>query len=145
MIGLTDKQEKFARLVSAGEKLTTAYKAVYSVRSTTKDKSVWEQASALASNLKVASRISALTKLKEEDHSTQVRRRSEYVLRKLQEEVERNDNRSSDKISALALLGKSVGLFTDKVETVNNTDRNSMDIEEELEKKLSELLGNKAS
>jgi hypothetical protein len=74
-----------------------------------------------------------------------VRRRSEYVLRKLQEEVERNDNRSSDKISALALLGKSVGLFTDKVETVNNTDRNSVDIEEELEKKLSELLGNKAS
>jgi hypothetical protein len=115
------------------------------VRSTTKDKSVWEQASALASNHKVASRISALTRLKEEDHSTQVRRRSEYVLRKLQEEVERNDNRSSDKISALALLGKSVGLFTDKVETVNNTDRNSVDIEEELEKKLSELLGNKAS
>ncbi len=74
-----------------------------------------------------------------------MRRRSEYVLRKLQEEVERNDNRSSDKISALALLGKSVGLFTDKVETVNNTDRNSVDIEEELEKKLSELLGNKAS
>tara|TARA_R100001126_G_C4750623_1_gene112854 strand:- start:22 stop:459 length:438 start_codon:yes stop_codon:yes gene_type:complete len=145
MIGLTDKQEKFARLVSDGEKLTSAYRKVYNVRNSTKEKSVWEQASALASNLKVASRISALTKLKEEDHSTQVRRRSEYVLRKLQEEVERNDNRSSDKISALALLGKSVGLFTDKVETVNNTDRNSMDIEEELEKKLSELLGNKAS
>jgi hypothetical protein len=145
MIGLTDKQEKFARLVSDGEKLTSAYRKVYNVRNSTKEKSVWEQASALASNLKVASRISALTRLKEEDHSTQVRRRSEYVLRKLQEEVERIDNRSSDKISALALLGKSVGLFTDKVETVNNTDRNSMDIEEELEKKLSELLENKAS
>ena len=145
MIGLTDKQEKFARLVSDGEKLTSAYRKVYNVKNTTKEKSVWEQASALASNLKVASRISVLTRLKDEDHSTQVRRRSEYVLRKLQEEVERNDNRSSDKISALALLGKSVGLFTDKVETVNNTDRNSVDIEEELEKKLSELLGNKAS
>jgi|TARA_R100000149_G_C5870083_1_gene134242 hypothetical protein len=145
MIGLTDKQEKFARLVSDGEKLTSAYRKVYNVKNTTKEKSVWEQASALASNLKVASRISALTRLKDEDHSTQVRRRSEYVLRKLQEEVERIDNRSSDKISALALLGKSVGLFTDKVETVNNTDRNSVDIEEELEKKLSELLGNKAS
>ena len=145
MIGLTDKQEKFARLVSDGEKLTSAYRKVYNVRNSTKEKSVWEQASALASNLKVASRISALTKLKDEDFSMQVRRRSEYVLRKLQEEVERNDNRSSDKISALALLGKSVGLFTDKVETVNNTDRNSVDIEEELEKKLSELLGNKAS
>ncbi len=35
--------------------------------------------------------------------------------------------------------------YSDKVETVNNTDRNSVDIEEELEKKLSELLGNKAS
>jgi hypothetical protein len=145
MIGLTDKQEKFARLVSDGEKLTSAYRKVYNVKNTTKEKSVWEQASALASNLKVASRISALTRLKEEDQGTQVRRRSEYVLRKLQEEVERIDNRSSDKISALALLGKSVGLFTDKVETVNNTDRNSVDIEEELEKKLSELLGNKAS
>ena len=145
MIGLTDKQEQFARLVSDGEKLTSAYRKVYNVRNSTKEKSVWEQASALASNLKVASRNTALTKLKEEDHSTQARRRSEYVLRKLQEEVERNDNRSSDKISALALLGKSVGLFTDKVETVNNTDRNSVDIEEELEKKLSELLGNKAS
>jgi hypothetical protein len=132
-------------MVSDGEKLTSAYRKVYNVKNTTKEKSVWEQASALASNLKVASRISALTRLKEEDFSTQVRRRSEYVLRKLQEEVERIDNRSSDKISALALLGKSVGLFTDKVETVNNTDRNSVDIEEELEKKLSELLGNKAS
>ena len=145
MIGLTDKQEKFARLVSDGEKLTSAYRKVYNVKNTTKEKSVWEQASALASNLKVASRISALTRLKDEDHSTQVRRRSEYVLRKLQEEVERIDNRSSEKIQALALLGKSVGLFTDKIETIDSSDRSSVDIELELEKKLANILDDKAS
>ena len=51
---LTDKQEKFARLVSQGEQLTSAYRTGYGVKDTTKDKSVWEQASSLASHLKVS-------------------------------------------------------------------------------------------
>ena len=66
---LTDKQEKFARLVSQGEQLTSAYRTVYGVKDTTKDKSVWEQASSLASHLKVSSRINTLIKQKEEDYS----------------------------------------------------------------------------
>lgn len=145
MIGLTDKQEKFAKLVSSGEKLTSAYRKIYNVRNSTKEKSVWEQASALASNHKVASRISVLSKLNDEDIRSQERRRREYVLRKLQEEVERIDNRSSEKIQALALLGKSIGLFTDKVETIDSSDRSSVDIELELEKKLANILDDKAS
>ena len=47
---LTEKQENFARLVSNGEQLTSAYRKVYDVKDTTKEKSVWEQASALASS-----------------------------------------------------------------------------------------------
>ena len=43
---LTDKQEKFARLVSNGSTITSAYKDVYDVKDTTKPKSIWEQASA---------------------------------------------------------------------------------------------------
>ena len=66
-------------------------------------------------------------------------------MRKLQEEVERIDNRSSEKIQALALLGKSIGLFTDKVETIDSSDRSSVDIELELEKKLANILDDKAS
>lgn len=142
---LTDKQEKFARLVSQGEQLTNAYRTVYGVKDTTKDKSVWEQASSLASHLKVSSRINTLIKQKEEDYSTKVRLRGEYVLKKLTEEVERSDNRSSDKIQALHLLGKTVGLFTDKLEVESNSEKSVTELEAELEKKLSEMFGNKAS
>ena len=55
-------------------------------------------------------------------------------------------------VTLINIEGTPVGSFPEiregmeaAVETVNNTDRNSVDIEEELEKKLSELLGNKAS
>tara|TARA_Y100000004_G_C8912060_1_gene411389 strand:- start:913 stop:1353 length:441 start_codon:yes stop_codon:yes gene_type:complete len=142
---LTEKQENFARLVSNGEQLTSAYRKVYDVKDTTKEKSVWEQASALASSLKVSSRISELCRQNEEDHRTRAIRRGEYVLKKLTEEVERVDNRSSDKIQALHLLGKTVGLFTDKVEVENTSEKSASELEAELENKLSSILNNKVS
>lgn len=58
--GLTAQQEKFAQEVAKGEMLTNAYKAAYPKSKSWLPKSVNEKASALASNIKVLSRIEVL-------------------------------------------------------------------------------------
>jgi hypothetical protein len=142
---LTDKQEKFARLVSSGSTITSAYKDVYDVKDTTKPKSIWEQASALASNLKVASRISELSTKSEEDHRMVAISRKQYVLKNLETIIEDNSNRTSDKLTALTLLGKTIGMYSDKIELENTSEHSVEQLEDQLEKKLSELFNSRAS
>lgn len=59
---LTAKQEKFAQLIALENKSQAeAYRDCYSVRNAS-DKTVWEMASTLAANPKVATRINELRK-----------------------------------------------------------------------------------
>ena len=51
------------------------------------------------------------------------------------------DNSDGARVRALELLGKSVALFTDKVETEDKTERDAESIKAELEARLNRLLG----
>ena len=139
---ITAKQAEFARLI-AEEGLTSsdAYRRVYDVSPTTKDNTIWNMASELLANPKVAVRIKAIQRRMDEDRSTRAVRREEYVLKRLTEEADNADNASS-RIRALELLGKTVSMFSDKVEMeTKQTDRTSEEIEQDLKDKLSKLLG----
>lgn len=59
---LTDKQEKFAQLVVKYSNQSKAYREAYDVKEGTTDKSVSEQASTLANDLTVSSRIEEIRK-----------------------------------------------------------------------------------
>jgi phage terminase small subunit len=136
---LTAKQESFAQKVAAGSILSDAYRESYSAENMA-DKTVWSEACRLAQNHKVATRIKAIQADIEADHRTRAARREEYVLKKLQDEAEHAETDGS-RVRALELLGKTVGLFTDKVEIEQDTDKSAAELEQELERRLAGLLG----
>ena len=139
---ITAKQSEFARLVAEeGKTASDAYRAVYNVSPNTLDKTIWSMASALMANHKVSNRIKDIQKRLEEDKLTRAVRREEYVLKRLTEEADQADNASS-RIRALELLGKTVSMFSDKVEMeTKQADRTPEKIEQDLKSKLQKLLG----
>jgi regulator of PEP synthase PpsR (kinase-PPPase family) len=138
---ITAKQYEFARLV-AEEHLTSsdAYRKAYRPTIFVKNKSIHEMACRVMTNIKVQSMIKSIQHKREEENRTRAIRREEYVLKKLTEEVEHGDKATS-RIRALELLGKTVAMFSDKVELdTKKNERTSKDIKEELKLKLQKLL-----
>ena len=113
---ITAKQYEFARLV-AEEHLTSsdAYRKAYKPNILAKNKSVHEMACRVMTNIKVQSMIRSIQHKREEDNRMRAIRREEFVLKKLMEEVEQGD-RASSRIRALELLGKTVSMFSNKIE-----------------------------
>jgi hypothetical protein len=133
---LTAKQERFAQLVAEGSmSYSQAYReSGYSVENM-KPKSVNELASRLV--VKVRSRIDAirdknigLAEGKKETLKT-------YIENKLMEIVE-NSEVDSAKVSSLALLGRSIAMFSDKI-IEETADESLYDLEKKLKEKLENL------
>ena len=136
---LTGKQEAFAKLVAGGAVLSDAYRECYAA-DTMKDSTVWSEACRLAQNPKVSARIKDIQADMEADRRTIERRREEWVLKRLSEEADQADNASS-RIRALELVGKTVGMFTDRIEQAETADRSASEIEKELRQRLDRLIG----
>ena len=140
---LTAKQYEFARCV-AEEHLTSsdAYRKAYKPNILTKKKSIHEMACRVLTNIKVQSMIKSIQREKYEDNRMRAIRREEYVLKKLMEEVEQGD-KASTRIRALELLGKTVSMFSNKVEVeTKQINRSSEEITKDLKLKLQKLLSN---
>ena len=138
---ITAKQYQFARLL-AEEHLTSsdAYRKAYKPNILAKNKSVHEMACRVMTNIKVQSMIRSIQHKREEDNRMRAIRREEFVLKKLMEEVEQGD-RASSRIRALELLGKTVSMFSNKVEIkTKKIDRTSEEVTEDLKLKLQKLL-----
>ena len=135
---LTPKQEKFCKLVANGETLSDAYRQSYNVRETTQEKSIWQSASRLMNNIKVTSRIDVLINEMKASELHEEEKKKTFVLSQLQK-IALDGDTSASKVSALSWIGKSIGMFTDKVEQTTE-DRTSSDIETELKRKLADLM-----
>ena len=138
---ITAKQYEFARLI-AEEHLTSsdAYRRAYKPNILAKNKSVHEMACRVMTNIKVQSMIRSIQHKREEDNRMRAIRREEFVLKKLMEEVEYGDKASS-RIRALELLGKTVSMFSNKIEIkTKQIDRTSEELTEDLKLKLQKLL-----
>ena len=101
---------------------------------------VWSEACRLAQNPKVSARIKDIQADMEADRRTIERRREEWVLKRLSEEADQADNASS-RIRALELVGKTVGMFTDRIEQAETSERSASEIEKELKARLDRLIG----
>ena len=108
---LTAKQEAFAMQVAKGAVLSDAYRECYSAEGM-RDSTIWSEACKLAQNPKVATRVKAL-----------------------QAETD------GARVRALELLGKTVSMFTDKIEQTDTAERSASDIEADLRRRLDRLLG----
>lgn len=136
---LTAKQEAFAMQVAKGAVLSDAYRDCYSAQGM-RDSTIWSEACKLAQNPKVSTRVKAIQAEMEQDRRTIERRREEFVLKRLAEEAEQAETDGA-RVRALELLGKTVSMFTDKIEQTDTTERSASDIERDLRQRLDRLLG----
>ena len=137
---LTSKQEHFATLVANGETLTDAYRAAYNVSEGTKPSAVWTNASKLATqNTKVALRIKTLSEEVVARRQSDEERLRLWVTDRLKHEATIGSDTS--RVAALTQLGRSCNLFEDHVVTTEKDNRTAHDIEVELQRKLSQFMG----
>ena len=139
---LTIKQRSFVNEIVKGK--LGSYKEVYAKVSDvalTKTgkipKWVEVEASKLVANPKIALSIQKALERKEVSSVASSLRTRNYVIEQLYKESRESDSDSA-RIRALELLGKSVAMFTDVTE--QKETRDSIDIEQDIEEKISRLL-----
>ena len=136
--GLTDKQETFALAVFEGNNFSDAYRAAYDTQNMNAA-SIHREAHALTVNPKVTARIDGLFLDKEKEQRMLRLSRSEKVISKLEQVALRDGDADGTQVRALELLGKTMGLFIDKVETEDKTERTEQQLEKDIEQKLIAL------
>ena len=129
--GLTAKQQHFCRCVAAGMAQAEAYREAYDVTAEGKPASHREAASRLMARADISSRVSALIAQRERSILASSVSDRERVLSKLRHWMDHGEAGDSNRIRSAELLGKSVGLFRDVVET--SESRSSDDLLAELE------------
>ena len=139
---LTIKQRQFVDEIIKGKlgSYKEAYAKVYDVTMTKQGKIpkwVEVEASKLVANPKIAQSIHKAIERKEHSAVASSLRTRNYVIDQLYKESKESDSDSS-RIRALELLGKSVALFSDVIET--KEARSSDEVEADIEDRIAELL-----
>ena len=139
---LTIKQRKFVEEIVKGKlgSYKEAYAKVYDVALTKSGnipKWVEVEASKLVANPKIALSIQKAIQRKEQSSVATSLRTRNYVIDQLYRESKESDSDSA-RIRALELLGKSVSLFSDVVET--KEARTSDEVERDIEERIEALL-----
>ena len=149
---LTDAQEAFCQNVMAGMNYTAAYKAAYPNTNAT-DASIWSIACRLAAEVKVISRLEALRAQKEAEKRMQALSLAEFVLdgwkelaqSKIVHHERDGEGKTITRIEEippavrtrnLELIGKHLGMFVERVETKDTTDRSAEEIEAQIKARL---------
>jgi hypothetical protein len=137
---LTGKQSGFVQAILMGANQSDAYRLAYNAENMS-DSTIWNEASKLFANPKVAARIRAGQARQEEVavHSGAALRL--HVEKELFDLTTKADSDQA-KLRALELLGKleKVGAFTERVESVGH-DASPEDLQAELEEKLQKAFG----
>tara|TARA_R100000656_G_scaffold123584_1_gene100342 strand:+ start:676 stop:1149 length:474 start_codon:yes stop_codon:yes gene_type:complete len=139
---LTIKQRAFVNEIVKGKlgSYKESYASVYDVqlnKNGSIPKWVEVEASKLVANPKIALSIQRAIERKEQSVLATSLRTRNYVIEKLYKESQEADSDAS-RVRALELLGKSVSLFSDVIET--KEARNTDDIEAEIEERIKRLM-----
>ena len=137
---LTPKQEHFAQLIAGGSDQSTAYREAFN--STGKAATVHSEASRLMKNPKVSARVEQITEQKHRAISRKAVTDRELVVSKLRRWTEdgidptTGDEPTQAQLTAAQLLGRTVALFSDKVEQVT-TERTADEVAAEIKRRLA--------
>lgn len=135
--GLTEKQSRFCDGIAEGLSLSDSYRAAYDT-SGMSQKVVWQEASKLMANRKVADRLKQIS----DEKAEQLRMLSASDAAAAVEVFRRmmlTADTDASKIRAAELLAKASGVFTDKVEVTDKTDRSASEIEQSIKDRLAKL------
>ncbi len=135
--GLTDKMERFAQGVTSGLSLSDAYRDAY-VTDNMDPTSVHTLAYRLMTDVQVRSRIDQLNREIEENRRMMAVSDAEAALKTLRQMMTRADT-DSVKVRAAELLAKASGIFTDKLEVTDTTDRTVDQIQQSITDRLKRL------
>ena len=137
--GLTDKQRLFASTLAAGgHSISDAYRAVYSAGNMSAA-TVRGEASRLAANPHVARMVEQVRAQNAQAQAALTLSDGDRVLEKLRQWMDHAEVTDGNKIRAAELLGKTVGLFRDVIQT-GSGDRATTEITAEIEQHLHDLL-----
>ena len=137
---LTPKQEHFAQLVAGGKTYADAYREAYSA--TGKDSTAHSEGSRLMKNPQISTRCEQITEQKHRAISRKAVTDRELVVGKLRRWTEdgidptTGDEPTQAQLTAAQLLGRTVALFSDKVEQVT-TERTAEEVAAEIQKRLA--------
>lgn len=121
-----------------GANFSEAYRLAYDAENMSAS-AVHTEACLLVQNPKVAQRLEGLHRDREQQRRMQSLSRGDLVLKQLTDIALSSEVQDGARVRALELLGKSVALFTDRVETEDKTDRSADEIERDLKEKLKRL------
>ena len=108
---LTAKQEAFVQNILQGMSQADAYRSAYDTKRMT-EKTVWESASKLMANPKVATRLKELRDELASEAIMSAQKRLEWLTG-----IIKNDNESTgDKLKAVDIMNKMQGEYVQKVE-----------------------------
>ncbi len=136
---LSAKQESFARRVASGTcTLSDAYRASYDAQGMA-NKTVWQAASRLMANSKVAARVAELSKAQEAEYLHDGASLRAFVVNRLQLEATQA-NSPGARVRALELIGKltEVQAFAD-VSIDRTPSRSEAEIEADIQETLAKL------
>ena len=130
---LTLKQQTFADLIATGQRQSAAYRSAYDAADMS-PAAVWNEASRLVRHPEVAQRVGLLKQEAEYSAATRREITRDFVFQELAA-LAIDAPTSNARLKALELLGKSVGMFTDRVE-VEEVERSVEEIEASIRQRL---------
>ena len=144
--GLTEKQERFAQEIMAGANYTAAYRAAFNASGMT-DGAVWVEAHRLAASPKVTLRMDQLRAAKEAERRMQAACLSQFVVEGWKQLAQRKIVHQDGTVEEippavrtrnLELIAKHLGMFVERIETADVSDRSADEIEEAIRARLAQ-------
>lgn len=135
--GLTDKQTRFCDGVESGLSLSDSYRAAYDT-SGMSPKSVHEEACRLMANPKITSRLQEISREKEAQRRMLTASDAAAAVETFRVMMT-TAKTEAVRVRAAELLAKAAGLFVEKVEIDDKTDRSVSDIEQSIKDRLTRL------
>lgn len=119
--------------------LVEAYVSNYNVSPKTKNNTIRDMASKLKANPLITHTISKLYDELKQINKVSVIKKEEIIIRKLEEFMNNEDFSDTARVRSAELLGKSLSMFTNVTE-IKESDKSSVEVEEQLREKLARLL-----
>jgi hypothetical protein len=113
---ITPKMRQFASLVAQGNSPRDAYRKAYEVRSGTSEASVVAGANKLMRDGRISGLMEAVWESVEQNIIDDAIATRRHILEQLHAHAANTDARASDRLKALELMGKAIGMFVDKSE-----------------------------
>ena len=119
--------------------LVDAYVANYNVSPKTKNNTIRDMASKLKANPLITHTISRMYDELKQINKVSAIKKEEVIIKKLEEFMNNEEFSDTARVRSAELIGKSLSMFTNVTE-IKESDKSSVEVEEQLREKLSKLL-----